>query len=178
MDLDFAAILTIVLGNGLAIAIATIVFNYLTGRSQKHFEARKDARLYYMELYSKIVNVADILYAKVGPSLINKKKAQIFSNIPLFQLPPDEINKRLEEAMKDFYDFYTQKRREGYDVYVSNKLFRLLEQFLFATSVLSIPSSWDGEDIYGLKAKDITPKKTYNIAEDIRENMQKLFGLR
>lgn len=133
-------------------------------------EARKDAKEYYMKLYGHIAILHELIRAY--PVSIEKGKAEVFSfeDFTTIELAPKEIVDEFKKAYCAFLRFYVEKKKEGFEIFVSESLQELLIKF------------WK-------KAKKFyeEPKTMQNCTEiedfvklalESAECMEKLFGLK
>jgi len=175
---DYVTILTIVVGDGALIAIVTLLFNYFVQKSEARLEARKDAREFYMTLFGKIVYIEDLLNAYLQPkepSSVMPSSVIVSNVIPggkvfirekgYVELSPEQIKSHFGEAYKDFLTYYTKKRCDGYGIFVSKKL---RDRLLAFQSILTLDDTIDENKL----------TTAHKVARQIRENMEKLYGLK
>jgi hypothetical protein len=172
LALDFASLLTIVLGNGVLIAVFTLIFNYYTSKRERSQEARKEAKELYMTLYSHIAYVQELLnYYIISKDMSPEERVKIFTRDEGFQdLDKVEIGTYFVEAAMILDDYIRQKICEGYGIYISTKFRKILMELGGARSAViaarTDKEKWENLDIAN------------EMAEKARQHMEKLFGLR
>jgi hypothetical protein len=169
MELDYLAILTLIIGNGAVVAIVTLVFNYYKHKSEKDFEARKEAKDYYMTLYSHIAILDELMRAYQRSA--ETGKAKVFTKeCKYIELPSGEILDNFKEAYTAFSSYYIKKKCEGYEIFVSKKLKDLL------IKLWSCVKTFYEDDKRMQDKKEV--EYVHKIAEKTTEHMEKLFGLK
>jgi hypothetical protein len=167
---DYLTILTIILGNGAIVAIIGLVFRYYEHKSQKDFEARKEAKEYYMKLYALIAILDELIRAYQRSIKKGKAEVFIFKECRYNELTSKEILDDFNEAYEAFSAYYIKKKCEGYEIFVSEKLAKLLIEF------------WNSVKTFYEKSKLMEDEKktdsAHKIAKDLTKNMEKLFGLK
>jgi hypothetical protein len=176
LSIDYATILTIIIGNGAVIAVATLLINYYTNKSQKQLEARKEAKEYYMTLYGKIAYVQNLITGALGavvavPGQEDVGTIAYVKQKGTVELPKSEVINLLNEAHFDLLDYYEQKNCEGYGIFVSRKLRKLLSEFFEIMSRARAVARENTVD-YRLMSEASTS------LDEIRKYMEKIFGLK
>jgi hypothetical protein len=169
MELDWAEILTLLLGSGFVLSIVTALYNWQQSKAARDFEARKEAKDYYRNLYGKIA-VLDELVSGYQRSL-KKGKAKVFhvKDCLFVELSTEKILMEFKDAYVDFTNYYIAKKCEGYEMFVSTKLKKLLIMF------------WKGVRSFYEKEEKMKVKEEIDnvhlLAEKATNHMEELFGL-
>ncbi len=171
MELDLIIFLvTLFLGNGLLIAIFTLIFNWLQNKYQRDFEARSEARKYYMTLYGHIA-ILDELARGYPRSIENGKAAVfIFKDCKLGERTSIQILDEFKKAYEGFSSFYIKTKCKGYEIFVSKKLKKLLSKFWIEAKTFY-------EDNTEMKSEEKI-EDFHRLAEKTTNIMENLFGLK
>ena len=191
MEFNYIEILTLLLGSGFILSIITLVYNWQQSKIQnkiqdrresnanniqdrrevaaRDFEARKIAQAYYMGLYSHIAILDELIRGYHGS--IQDGKAQIFDfkECKYVELQSRQILENYKEAYLTFSGFYIKKKCEGYEIFVSDELRKLLIDFWYDAKTFYE----DSEQMRNKEAID----EFHAIAEKTTNCMEKLFGL-
>ena len=169
MELDYLAILALVIGNGAVLTIITLIFNHYQHKSEKDFEARKEAKEYYMKLYGYIAILDELIGAYQRS--IETGKAKVFTkDFKYTELSSEEILGNFKNAYEAFSSFYIEKKNAGFEIFVSEKLRKLLIEFWGNVKTCCE----DEEQMKDKKEVDVVQK----AAEKTANCMEKLFGLK
>jgi hypothetical protein len=164
---DLLAILTVILGNGALITFLTIYTNIHTRKSETRLKARKDAHKFYLTLYSDIAYLDELMRA-YATSKSNGKARVFIRDQGFVESSLNEIATNFGKAYDVFLSYYKKKKCSGYEIYLSKRLWKLLLDFqsLFP---------------FDFKLENMTPQDhedAYSIVFEIREQMEKYFGLK
>jgi len=171
MEFDWITfLLTFLLGNGVLITIFGFFFNWLQSKSQRDFEARCEARKYYMTLYGHIAILDE--FARGYPRSLKNGKAKVFmfKECKIGELTSKQILDEFKKAYDDFSRFYIKTKWEGCEIFVSKKLKKLLRKFWIKAKTFY-------EDTTEMKdEKQI--ENFHRLAKKTGHIMEKLFGLK
>jgi len=196
---DLPAILLIIFGNGVVMAIATLILNSRTARSERRLKAKQEAHQFYLTLYSHIAYLEELIRAYRKSKLRGKVQVFIRGQHELRDLTRDEIEPIFNKAYKVFLTYYQKEKCSGYEIYLSRRLRKLLLQFQWLLSSgtkmeditryvdanflsrrlrnLSFQFQWLIHS--GTNLEDTTRYgDTDHIVSEIREQMEKNFGLK
>lgn len=170
---DLAAILAIILGNGAVIALIEIYFKHSEHKSGLDFEARKEAKEYYMTLYAHIA-VLDELAMGYHESTKNGKdgtaKVFSFTSNTCNERNSQTILNEFKLAYSAFSSYYIKNKSKGYEIFVSQKLAKALITFW----VYAQTFDEDGNTLKDKKKID----DFHKTAKKLAQRMSKLFGLK
>ena len=169
--MNWLDIVTFIVGNGLVLAIFTLIFNFYQLKSGQDFEARKTAQGYYMELYGNIAILDELMQGYQRSIDSEEKKAKVFTKeCEYIELADKEILKRYKEAYLAFLAHYIKKKCEGYEIFVSEKLASTLIYY------------WNCVKSFYENEIEMTSKKeveyAHKLAEKATRQMEKLYGLK
>jgi len=170
MDSSLLEILAIILGNGALIALIGYLFQYQQQKSQTDVEARKEARDYYKAIYGHIVILVDL--AKKYCESLSKGKivATDFEQCKFSRMTSETIIENYGKAYLEFEGFYIKTMKEGMEIFVSEKLQKLLFSFWHYSLAF-----YDDNKLLQDKKQIINYCK---IADQTTDYMDKLFGLK
>ena len=125
MDATILEVLAIILGNGALIALVGYGFQYQQHKSEKDFEARKDAREYYKTIYGHIAILADL--AKGYGASLSTGEAEVseFNECRFCIMPSEKILTNYSESYLKFEAYYLKTKKEGHEIFISRKLQKL-----------------------------------------------------
>lgn len=163
-------IATILIGNGILIGILNFIFRYYERKSDRDLEARRKAEHYYLPLHGHIA----VLQSQVSDykrSLTHGRiKAFEFNECEHKELTSREILNDFRKSYEKFTRFYIEKKREGYEIFVSEGLRKALIDFWRGARIFY-------EDPENLKNSEMIDDFT-SSADDTLDLMEKLFGLK
>ena len=191
MNLDWATIATIMVGNGAVVAVITLIFTLYQNKAQRNFEARqnelreqfearqdnlrrdfearREAKDYYLPLYGHIAKLDELVRGYLRCLETGKAEVFEFEKFSYEELTCKEILKNFKNCYVKFSKFYIEKKSEGYELFISEKLKEALMKFWFEAQ------SFD-ENTELLKESD-NVTRFHKLAEATTNIMEELFGL-
>jgi hypothetical protein len=180
MAVDWLEVITLLGGSGVIVSIATLLYNWRQSviqreiedsreTAQRDFEARREAKEYYMKIYGHIAVLSEL--AKGYNRSIEKGEAEVFAfkECKFSKLSSDEILMNFNEAYDTFSSYYIGRICEGYEIFVSKKLKELLIEFWHYSKTFH-----DDNKIM----KDQKEIASFNkVTDKTTDYMEKLFGL-
>ena len=169
MATDWATILGTLLGSGVLISLITLLVNYLQGNRQRDFEARRDAKKYYLKLYAHIAILEELATSYQRSIKTGSATTFSFKDCAFVEHTSEKILQDYKEGYSNFSGFYLRNKGEGNEVFIPRKFNALLLGFW-----KSAMAFYDDAETMKIKANTDQFKKTCISTANY---MTKLFGL-
>lgn len=180
MATDWNAILTLLLGSGAIVSLATLLYNWRQSviqrqiedkreAAQRDFESRQFAKEYYMKIYGHIAILAELAEGYNRSLKAGETDVFSFKDCKFAKLNSQEILNDFNEAYENFSSYYIKQICDGYEIFISKKLKELLSKFWHLAKTFHDKN----EDLKVIK--QVTFFK--NVADETTNYMEKLFGL-
>ena len=167
--IDWATVITLLVGNGVIVGLITIVFDWHQNNVQRDFEARREAKNYYLPLYGHIAKLDEFVGGYIRSLETGKAKMFEFENYDHSELTSQEILDNFKNCYGEFSKFYIKKKSEGYELFITDKMKEVLMTFWCEAQ-----NFYDNND--ELKHSD-NVRKFRKLAGDLTDIMEELFGL-
>jgi hypothetical protein len=170
MTVDWITVFANLLGTSFVVALINLGFNWHQNNVQRDFEARRDAKDYYLPLYGHIAKLDEL--ARGYSRSLNTGYADVFDfdNATSTTLSSDDILSAFKKAYLEFSKFYITKKSCGYELFISEKLRDSLTKYWCAAQDFY-------DDVGCLKVPD-NVNTFHNLAENVTVVTEKLFGLK
>ena len=167
--IDWATVITLLVGNGVIVGLITIVFDWHQNNVQRDFEARREAKIYYLPLYGHIAKIDEFVGGYIRSLETGKAKVFEFETPTYLELTTQEILDNFKKCYNDFSKFYIKKKSEGYELFITEKMKKTLMNFWCETQ-----NFFDNNDEL---ANSDSVKKFHVLANELTDIMENLFGL-